>query len=158
MFDAYTGPLKDKYNYWIGVLLFARGIVLVVSAITSAMIPRLNLLAIAITTALLSLHSNVYRRWYLSLLEKSFLLNLSALASSLLYIDIVQEPVSRASIAYTSMGIAFLQFICITIFHVIYRLKNWRHQSNRNRERELGAPVRRHQGEDYREPLIESTD
>ena len=157
LFDAYTGPLKDKYNYWIGVLLFARGIVLVVSAITSAMIPRLNLLAIAITTALLSLHSNVYRRWYLSLLEKSFLLNLSALASSLLYIDIVQEPVSRASIAYTSMGIAFLQFICITIFHVIYRLKNWRHQSNRNGERELGAPVRRHQGEDYREPLIESS-
>lgn len=159
LFDAYTGPLKDKYHYWIGVLLFARGIVLVVSAVTSAVIPRLNLLAIAITSAVLGLHSNIYRRWYLSLLEKSFLLNLSALAIGLLYIDIVDEPLSRASIAYTSIGIAFLQFICITIVHVIYRLKNWRQQRNgcAQLERELDPPVRRHQGEDYREPLIESS-
>ena len=159
LFDAYTGPLKDKYYYWIGVLLFARGIILVVSAITSAMIPRLNLLVIAISSAVLGLHTNVYKKWHLSLLEKSFLLNLSALASSLLYIDIVQEPMGRLSIAYTSIGISFLQFICIIIVQIIYRLKNWRQQTNvrRQTERETVAHMRRHQGENYREPLIESS-
>ena len=158
LFDAYTGPLKDKYHYWIGVLLLAREVILVTSAIASALVPRVNLLVVAVTTALLSLHTNMYKKWYLSLLEKSFLLNLSFLTCGLLYIDIVQDTVSKMAIAYTSVSITFLQFVCVVFHHVICKVKIWRQQRHGGWEecREIAAPVNDHQGEDYREPLIES--
>ena len=48
-FDAYFGPLRGNHRYWIGVLLVARGILLLVfGPLTSANDPSMNLLAVII--------------------------------------------------------------------------------------------------------------
>ena len=38
-FDSYTGPLKDKHHYWIGLGLFARFVLLLTSTITLITMP-----------------------------------------------------------------------------------------------------------------------
>jgi len=62
-----------------------------------------------------------YKKWYLSLLENSFILNLGILALSILYARSVNAD--EIAIVYASVGIAFIQFIGMVIFHAYIRLK-----------------------------------
>ncbi len=79
-------------------------------------------MVIAVITAMASIQFKVYRKWYLSVLEKSFLFNLMILACSLLYID-SHDIVTRQILISTSSTIALLQFVGIVISHVIFRVK-----------------------------------
>ena len=119
-FDAYTGILKDKYHYWVGFLILARGAVLITTAITQN--KRDDLIALTIVSALLCLHTGVYKKWYLTLIEKSFLLNLNLLATALLAIYVQQGFDERTktignTVTSISVGISFAQFVCIIIGH-----------------------------------------
>jgi len=62
-----------------------------------------------------------YKKWYLSLLESSFILNLGILALSILYARSVNAD--EITIVYVSVGIAFIQFIGMAIFHAYIRIK-----------------------------------
>lgn len=53
-FDAYTGPLKDRYHYWTGFLLLSRAVLTITNATTTA---RASLLVAAIITSVLSVES-----------------------------------------------------------------------------------------------------
>ncbi len=119
-FDAYTGILKDKYHYWVGFLILARGAVLITTAITQN--KRNDLIALTIVSALLCIHTGVYKKWYLTLIEKSFLLNLNLLATALLAIYVQQGFDERTktignTVTSISVGISFAQFVCIIIGH-----------------------------------------
>jgi hypothetical protein len=46
LFDAYTGPYKDKHRYWTGLLLLTRIILFTVLSLNTTGDPALNLLAI----------------------------------------------------------------------------------------------------------------
>ncbi len=151
LFDSYTGPLKDKHQYWIGALLFARGVILVTSATTSAVLPRMYLLVIAVTTAFVGFYSNVYQKWYLSVLEKSFLLNLMLLACTLLYVD-SYDIVTRLAVSYTSGTIALAQFGGIIIGHAVYRVNKLRNR--RRLRRNFASNNVDDDDHHYREPLI----
>ena len=72
---------------------------------------------------------------FLSVLEVSFLVNLAVLGLGALSTDYI-FPCSgleiRVYIFHISVGIAFLQFVGIFIWHVWIMIKSWRLERNRN--------------------------
>ena len=52
-FDAYTGPYKDKYSFWVGLLLLVRSSLFLVFAFNALGDPAVNLLATGLTGFLL---------------------------------------------------------------------------------------------------------
>ena len=83
-FDAYFGQIKPKHHYWVGLLLLVRVVLLVLFAATSAVVPRINILAIAVLGLSLfiymSLRGLMYKSIRLSIFEGSFIVNLTILA------------------------------------------------------------------------------
>ena len=49
LFDAYTGPYKDKHHYWTGFLLLVRIALFTVFSTNTSGDPAINLLAITVT-------------------------------------------------------------------------------------------------------------
>ena len=150
--DAYFRPIRGEHYYWVGVLLVARAVLLLVFGLNSTNDPRVNLLAV-ITVAVLLLvqlpydtHKIVYpigagkqirfwggsyyKKWYLSLLENSFILNLLMLAAGTWYV--ISAKGNQTALLYTSVGITFCQFIGIITFHGYNQLKKlWGKQKQR---------------------------
>ena len=136
LFDAYLGPFKDKHCYWVGVLLLVRVILLIISAVNPNNTPKVNLLAIGGTTLVLLTYTatagKVYRKTYVSFLENSFLLNLGALVLGTSYTG--GNGHGHTAVVHTLVGIAFLQFVGIIIFHgycSIKETRTWRHVTAR---------------------------
>ena len=170
-FDAYFGPLRGNYRYWIGVLLVARGILLLVfGPLNFTDSPSVNLLAVIIVVLLLVMYTNnlphghtdmdggnhfrfwigsCYKKWYLSLLESSFLCNLAILSAITLAIG------KQTAVVYTSVGIAFCQFIGMVIYQAYVMIRRSWERGGAREEVQLGevggAQVNR---EDY-EPINE---
>ena len=57
-FDSYTGPLKDKHHYWIGLGLLARLVLLLTSTVTLITMPY--------TICCTNSHSKCFHAWYAS--------------------------------------------------------------------------------------------
>ena len=72
--DAYVGYLKNRYQYWVGLLLLARGLIFIIAVVTSTIEPKVNLVVIAVITAAIGLHPFVYKNWIISIIEKSLFL------------------------------------------------------------------------------------
>ena len=135
--DAYFGPFRGKHRYWVGVLLVARAVLLLVFGLNSTNDPSVNLLAVITVAVLLLVHlpydthkivyqngagkhirfwgGSYYKKWYLSLLENSFILNLAMLATGSLYVLAAEGD--QTVVVYTSVSITFCQFIVIIFFH-----------------------------------------
>ena len=67
---------------------------------------------------------NVYKKWYLTLLENSFVFNLGTLAVGTFFIN--QGGGNQAALVYTSVGVAFCQFVGIATIYVYSSLKGIR--------------------------------
>ena len=146
--DAHHAPYKDKHRYWIGLLLVLRLILFLISAIVdikSPQDPHVNLLVIIISTSMLGMWvwSGVYKKWYLNVLESSFILNLILVAAATLYAK--HAGGSQSIVFHTSVSVAFSTFIGIVIYHVYQRLRDsraWRNivrkHNERKRERDHG--------------------
>ena len=141
--DAYFGPFRGKHCYWVGVLLAAQDVLLLIFGLNSTNDPSVNLLAAIIVAVLLLAHlpydthkivyqngagkhirfwgGSYYKKWYLSLLENSFILNLLMLAAGTWYV--VSAKSNQTDLLYTSVGITFCQFIGIIVFHSYNQLK-----------------------------------
>ena len=136
-FDAYTGPFCTQSHFWVGLLCLVRGILLLVYALTYfANNESGSTLALVITVMLLFLvlyssgrlyneptHLMDYKVSFLSILEISFLLNLAVLGFGVLCINHIfpssDDPTAKlAAIVYSSVGVAFLQFIGIFCWHI----------------------------------------
>ena len=116
--DAYTGPYKDKYRFWPGILLLARVILFLIFAFNVQGAPALNLLSIGVVSSLLFgtvLYCEVYKSSLHSLLESFFMLNIICLSIAILYIQVVGG--SQTAVSYTSAGATFACFIAILIYH-----------------------------------------
>jgi len=66
----------------------------------------------------------VYKKWYQTLLENSFVLNLGTLAVGTFFINLGGG--SQAALVYTSVGVAFCQFVGIATIYVYTSLKGLR--------------------------------
>ena len=119
--DAYYGPFKDNHHYWVGVLLVVRGVLFVLFASFFAIENNVNLLLISVSSVSLAIYMSVtgmLHKIYLTAFETTFFLNLGVLAVGTLYIRLVGG--SQEALVTTSVGIAFLQFFALTIFHSFY--------------------------------------
>ena len=127
LFDAYTGPYKDKHRYWTGFLLLVRIVLFITFSTNTSGNPAINLLAIITSAtsilAYLTLVGSVYKKWPLTLLESSFLFNLIMLATVTLY-SLHNVGISeRHFIPWTSAMLAFAVTIVILVYHIMLRIK-----------------------------------
>ena len=167
-FDAYFGQLKPEHHYWVGLLLLVRVVLLVLFAATSAVVPRINILAIAVLGPSLfiytSLRGLMYKSICLSIFEGSFIVNLTVLGVAKLYM-LPNDP-GHTPVVYTSIGVVFIEFLAIVIYHTWSRLKSTylsykrRHSEGEDtptdRELRVVAAVP-HNRMHYREPLLDSS-
>ena len=116
LFDVYTGPFTSRGRFWTGLLLLARGVLLIVTAVNVSGDPKANLGAIILTVLLLFLviallPTGLYRHKYLNALESLSLINLGVLASLLFMF-----PNSNI-ISHVCVSTELLIFIGIVISH-----------------------------------------
>ena len=113
--DAYHAPYKDRHRYWIGLLLVLRFVMFLTSAIVdieSPQDPHVNVIVIIIiSTSILGLWAvfaggGVYKKWYLNIVEISFLLNLTVLAAATYHVKLAGG--NQAAVFYLSVSVAFL--------------------------------------------------
>ena len=122
LFDAYTGPYKDNHRYWTGLLLLVRIVLFLIFSVNIRESADINLLAIIVTVLLLlALAGSVYKRWYLNVIEYSFLLNLGVLAAATFHTTVSGQ--GQTTVVYTSVSIAFAIFIIIVVLHMCMKFK-----------------------------------
>ena len=120
--DAYFAPLKDNHHYWFGVLLLARGILLLISSLTANINPEVCLfLLLAVATLLLCYmnYMQVYKRNSVLILESAFLINLVLLVGGTMYYHGDRGSHQKAILVYVSIGIAFVKFCGIVILSLV---------------------------------------
>ena len=155
LFDAYSGPYKDKYRFWTGFILSCLNCLFLVFSFNSLGDPALNLLAISLVSilllaVLLALHG-VYKKWPTDVLEASFYTNLAVTASATFYAG-QQNAGKQAIVGNLSVGIAFLEFIGIILYHI------WKHTSLSTRLEQFKVCCRRNSPFHHQSPRDYSND
>lgn len=144
LFDAYSGPYKDRYRFWTGFILSCLNCLFLVFFFNSLGEPALNLLAVSLVSilmlaVLLALHG-VYRKWPIDVLEASFYTNLAVTASATFYTS-QQNTRNQAVIGNLTVGIVFPKFTGIILYHI------WKHTSLSKRLEELKACCKRNRSQ-----------
>ena len=122
-FDAYYGPFEDRYHYWFGWLLVARSALLVVNAVTSAISPQANLLAIVVIGGCLLVHPYQYKKWICSFLDKIFCLNLIIVACVVLYCNLtICANDSVPPVILASMSVSLCFAILMAVWNCIKKI------------------------------------
>jgi len=129
--DPYHAPYKPEHCYWTGVLLLIRCVLLLVSAFNisgekDSVQILVTLSAVVGALAAFGLSGWVYKSSYLNVLEVSFLLNLSILTASTYHLRL-QVSGNQAAVTHISVGIAFLTFLGIIMYHINLKMK-WKLQ------------------------------
>ena len=124
--DTYHAPYKLKHQYWTGLLLLLCCALFLAFAFNISGNESVNLLVISSTAFGIivgfALSGMVYKSWYLNALEVSFILNLGILAAATYHVKLTGG--SRAAVAYTSVGTAFLTFVGIVTYHIYLQIKS----------------------------------
>lgn len=121
-YDAYFAPLKLKHQYWFGVLLLTRGLLLLTFASTFNIPQNINLILLLIVAVALLFYiaqTHPYKNTPILLLQSSFLANLAIVSGFVIFAQTHQNKTAlKAGAVGLSTGIAFLQF-CVIIIHAI---------------------------------------
>ena len=124
LFDAYTGPYKDKHRYWTGLLLLVRAVLFLIFSVNVFGDPAINLLVVLLAILLLlvklAFYGGIYKATYLNALEYSFLLNLGLLSSCTLYNH--SADIDQKVFTHISTSIAFATFIAVIFYHAVIRI------------------------------------
>ena len=123
VYDAYFAPLKHKHHYWFGVLLLARGVLLVTFASTFGVSDSVNLLLLLILAVALLFYMILvqpYLRAAITALQSSFLVNLTLLSGFVIftYTQPNRSTLQSAAVGL-STGVAFLQFCIIVVYSIV---------------------------------------
>ena len=129
--DAYYGPYKKDTRYWTGLLLLIRCILFLAFALNTLSNSKFDLLLVTSLTGAVAglawVHHGVYEKLYNDVIEASFILNLCVFAAATYHVG--ETGGSQAGLAYISVGIAFVTFICIVAFHIVLivrRTSEWK--------------------------------
>ena len=117
-FDAYYAPLKDQHQYWFGVLLLIRGVLLLISSITVNLNPTVSLFLHLGIAPLLLWYMNyrrVYKQKYVLIFESCFLVNLIILVGGMTYVNTIEQKVTVMTI---SIGCAFIKCCGIVVWNI----------------------------------------
>ena len=116
-FDVHYAPYNKKHRYWTGLLLILRGIIFFLFTELD------NLGYFIVTVVCLGLtailNTGIYKKWYIDLLETSFVVNLGALAAATSYVG---NQTAQTVIVSISVGIVAIEFIGIIVYHILLRV------------------------------------
>ena len=119
--DAYSGPMKDEYRFWPGLLLVARIPVLLTVTFLKNESHVLLLAVAAIILSLSFIFGGVYRKKLNNIIEFWFLLNLCIMAS----LSIAFTDESKVLIWYnTCLSVFIFSFILIVVYHLYLQLSH----------------------------------
>ena len=125
--DAYHAPYKKHTRYWTGLLLLSRLGLFLTFAINANGSDTVNLVAVSsVTIVLLTIQKRVYEQWYKDFLESFFILNLGIFSVATFYFKEESKDADESQfiVSSTSIGIAFITFIGIIIYHVCLVFKS----------------------------------
>ena len=127
LFDAYTGPYKDRYRFWPGLSLFVLGILFFLFAYDDLDRPNMKLMLTAICCffilALAWAFHGVYKKWPLDIMESSCVLNLGLLAVVTNYIlNDNNNQSAQAVVANISAGAVFVLFTAVLSYQAYKQL------------------------------------
>ena len=139
--DAYHAPYRSNGRHWTGLLLITRGGLFIIFAVNAVGSDDFNILAItSVVIALLSIKGRVYENHYIDVLESLFLLNLGILSAATIYIrEKDLGNASQALLSGLSVGVAFVTFLGILLFHIFRQLKRMKIWSFKANERPFVA-------------------
>lgn len=125
--DAYHAPYTAKSRYWTGLLLLARVLLYIVSAVNVSGEPSINLIAIIVViTCLFILKFNIYTKWPIDVLETGVYVNLILLSAGKFYI-LYNGVGNHAMLAYISASTTIAMLVCVIFYHIfcIPSIKSW---------------------------------
>ena len=123
-YDAYFAPLKPTHQYWFGVLLIARSVILLTFASNFAIPQDISLILLLTFARVLLFYMsmiNVHKRHSVMAFQGIFFLNLCLLSGFMIFAH-TKKKVRHSLQAFAvglSAGIVFVQFCCL-IFYQIY--------------------------------------
>ena len=122
--DAYHAPYRKHTRYWPGLLLITRLGLFLSFANGSESVNTAAV--ISVTVALLAIRFRVYEHFYNDVLESSFILNLGIFSVATFYINEKSEDAAKSQLILSriSVGIAFITFLGILLFHISLVLKS----------------------------------
>ena len=124
LLDAYYAPYNKRTRYWTGFLLLVRTCLFFTFLLNNV---TFNYIAIEVSSLFTAiaviawLSNRVYEKLYVDILEASFILNICILTSASFHVQVTRG--NQAALTYFSIGIAFVEFVGIIIFHLCLRLK-----------------------------------
>ena len=126
--DAYTGPYKDKYRYWTGLLLIIRLLLTTVFSYTTGTIPIINIYITVFIAGLLIhlLAKEVYRKKILNVLELFYMTNLCITALSIAFMNQFQSSfgtTSKTVMTALSVSLSMTAFLITVIAHIYIVMK-----------------------------------
>ena len=119
VYDAYFAPLKVKHQYWFGVLLLARVILLLMFVLSFAIPQYVNLLILLIVGGMLTFYVAIvqpYKSTAILLLESVSFINLNFLAGFVTASSLSNQPILQACAVGLSTGVTFVQFCGIVLY------------------------------------------
>ncbi len=135
--DFYTGPLKGKHHYWVGLTLLGRVVLAITAIVSQTVSPSLSISVLCIMSAIFcALVVNVYKKISIAFLELLFLFNVISLGIAFLSSEEIE---SRAISSCVSSFVCLLLFIVILCYHVYLTLRKCFHPNHKNGYRDIGA-------------------
>ena len=125
LIDAYTGPFKDKYRFWMGLCLIVRLMLTVVFSFTTTLQSKLNNYIILLMIVFIAVSGRVYKDKRLTVLEIFSYLNIICLCvmTVLFTDDSYNHVVSINVIVSVSVSIEILLFFIIVTVHCYLAFK-----------------------------------
>ena len=120
--DNYRAPYKDQFRYWTGATLLLRFILCIITTYYSNN-PDVILLVIIVLHVSIILVAGiaVYKNWMLSVLESFFHINMTIMATLLLFYG-GNDGFSKYIVVQLGIGSSLLCFIVILSYHVFHYL------------------------------------
>ena len=120
--DNYQAPYKDQFRYWPGATLFFRFILCIITTYYSNN-PDVILVAIIVLHVSIILVAGIafYKNWILSVLETFFHINMTIMATLLLFYQQSNEK-STTIVVWLGVGSSLLCFVGILSYHVYHYL------------------------------------
>lgn len=124
LLDAYYAPYNRRTRYWPGFMLLVRACLYLAFSFNALGDISANLVAISsVFTAIAIipwLSYRIYNKFYNEILEASFILNICMLSTATYHVIAVGG--NQAAVTYSSVGVVFMEFLGITIYHMYLRV------------------------------------
>ena len=118
VFDSYSGPYKDRYRAWTGLLLVVRSMLIILFSfnITGSLVFNHFVILVMSLSLLMLSTGGVYAKWQHSALDAFFHVQLGVFSGGTIYISLING--NSSALADFSFGTALFIFLAILGHHL----------------------------------------